>query len=109
LNLRKEPRPQSCTDIAGKGLSMRILTFAGVFLVIGCAPMPTPGYAWYKRLDPFVEDRQRDIDLAQCTSGANMDGVFAARGIDDGEAEEARASLFDACMTHRGWTHVRAS
>ena len=59
---------------------MRILMLAGVLLVVGCAP--TQEYTWYKRFDPSMEDRQRDIDLARCTTSASTDGAYAATGID---------------------------
>jgi hypothetical protein len=90
---------------------MRILMLAGVLFVIGCAPMKdtTQEYTWYKRFDPAMEDRQRDIDLAQCNSGASTDGAYAATGIDSGEADDAHVSLVDACMVRHGWAKVRSS
>ena len=86
---------------------MRILMLAGVLLVVGCAP--TQEYTWYKRFDPSMEDRQRDIDLARCPTSASTDGAYAATGIDSGEAQEASVSLVDACMIRHGWAKVRSS
>ena len=91
---------------------MRSLVLACVLFAVGCAPTAeytTQDYTWYKRFDPSMEDQQRQIDLAQCNSGASTDGAFAAADIDSGQADEAHVSLVDACMVRHGWAKVRSS